>query len=105
MNRRFMILMLISAGLLALRFLFIMKTMTIDDEAYYTMYSRHLAWGYIDHGPIVALIIKFGTILFGENGFGIRFGGLSLYVLMPIPFREIRIQPKHRDHPFRHVLD
>ena len=84
MNRRFMILMLISAGLLALRFLFIMKTMTIDDEAYYTMYSRHLAWGYIDHGPIVALIIKFGTILFGENGFGIRFGGLSLYVLMSV---------------------
>ncbi len=84
MNRRIMILILISTGLLALRFLFIIQTMTIDDEAYYMMYSRHLAWGYIDHGPVVALIIKFGTTLFGENGFGVRIGGLLLYIFMSI---------------------
>jgi hypothetical protein len=74
--------MIISAGLLVLRGFFILKTSVIDDEAYYMMYSRHLAWGYIDHGPMVALIIKLGTILFGENGFGIRVGGLVLYSFM-----------------------
>ena len=28
------------------------------DELYYIACSRHLAWGYVDHGPIVALQAK-----------------------------------------------
>ena len=58
--------------------------MVVDDEAYYFIYSQHLDWGYIDHGPVVAFIIKVGTILFGDNGFGIRIGGLLLYVFISI---------------------
>ena len=84
MNRRFTILIIISSFLLFLRFLFILKTMTVGDEAYYYMYSKHLAWGYIDHGPVVAAIIKFGSVIFGENGFGIRFGGLLLYIIISL---------------------
>ena len=26
------------------------------DEAHYVMYSRHLAWGYFDHPPMVAFL-------------------------------------------------
>lgn len=40
-----------------------------DDEAYYWAFSRFLDWGYFDHPPMVALIIKLGTFFFsGELG-------------------------------------
>ena len=77
-NRLFKSLKIISVGLLFLRLGFISTTMVVDDEAYYYLYSRHLAWGYIDHGPLIAFIIKFFTIFFGENGFGIRVGSVML---------------------------
>ena len=43
-----------------------------DDEAYYWVYSRFPAWGYFDHPPMIALLIKAGSLLFpGE--LGVRF--------------------------------
>lgn len=32
-----------------------------DDEAYYWMFSQYLDWGYFDHPPMIALLIKIGT--------------------------------------------
>ncbi|MDQ3279237.1 MAG: glycosyltransferase family 39 protein, partial [Bacteroidota bacterium] len=56
-----------------------------SDEGYYWFYAQHLQWGYYDHPPLVALLIKIGTaILPGE--LGVRFfnvvlstGGLALF--------------------------
>ena len=31
------------------------------DEAYYTLWSRSLAFGYLDHPPMVALLIRAST--------------------------------------------
>jgi hypothetical protein len=42
------------------------------DEFYYLACGHHLAWGYVDHGPIVALQARLGEILFGTSVFGIR---------------------------------
>jgi len=57
----------------------------LPDEAYYYMYSRELAWGYFDHPPAVALLIKAGMSIFaGELGlrfFSVLIGGLSIYIL------------------------
>ncbi len=36
-----------------------------EDEAYYWMYGQNLDWGYFDHPPMVALMIKIGTSFFG----------------------------------------
>ncbi len=33
------------------------------DEAYYWLFSQHLDWGYFDHPPVVALIIKMFSFL------------------------------------------
>ncbi len=46
-------------------------TELIHDEAYYWMYSRNLAWGYFDHPPVIALLIKAGYSLF-PNELGVR---------------------------------
>ena len=42
------------------------------DEAYYALWSKHLAWCYLDHPPMVALSIRLSTWLFGDHEFGIR---------------------------------
>ncbi len=42
------------------------------DEAYYVLYAQRLDWGYFDHPPMTALLIKAGMAVFpGE--FGVRF--------------------------------
>ena len=73
----------ISAVLILIRLLFISNTMLIDDEAYYTMYARHLDWGYIDHGPVVAFLIKLFT-MFAENAFMVRLGPIVFITALTI---------------------
>ena len=42
------------------------------DEAYYALWSRNLAWGYLDHPPMVAAWVRASTSLFGPSEFGVR---------------------------------
>jgi hypothetical protein len=42
-----------------------------NDEAYYWMYSKQLAWGYFDHPPMIALMIRIGYLFF-HNELGVR---------------------------------
>jgi 4-amino-4-deoxy-L-arabinose transferase-like glycosyltransferase len=48
------------------------------DEAYYWLWSKHLAAGYFDHPPMIAWMIKAGTSLFGDTPFGVRLMGVLL---------------------------
>jgi hypothetical protein len=36
-----------------------------EDEAYYWVWSQHLAWGFFDHPPAIAAIIRMGTAVLG----------------------------------------
>jgi hypothetical protein len=47
------------------------STELIADEAYYWVYSRFPAWGYFDHPPMIAVLIKAGYFLSG-NELGVR---------------------------------
>jgi 4-amino-4-deoxy-L-arabinose transferase-like glycosyltransferase len=49
-----------------------------SDEAYYWLWSRHLAAGYYDHPPAIAFLIRAGTVLFGDTALGVRLGGILL---------------------------
>jgi len=55
------------------------------DEAYYWRFSQDLDWGYFDHPPFTAFIIKLGTSIFeGELGvrfFTVIFGYISIFLL------------------------
>jgi 4-amino-4-deoxy-L-arabinose transferase-like glycosyltransferase len=46
-------------------------TELFDDEAYYWVYSKFLSWGYYDHPPMIALLIKIGYFFF-HNELGVR---------------------------------
>jgi dolichol-phosphate mannosyltransferase len=48
------------------------------DEAYYWQWSRHLAWGYYDHPPMIAYLVASGTRLLGAHELGVRLVPLAL---------------------------
>ena len=50
------------------------------DEAYYWLWSKHLDFGYFDHPPAIAWLIKSGTLIFGDSVIGVRFCGMVLSV-------------------------
>jgi hypothetical protein len=47
------------------------STELIADEAYYWVYSKFPAWGYFDHPPMIAVLIKAGYGIF-HNELGVR---------------------------------
>lgn len=47
------------------------STELIADEAYYWVYSRFPAWGYFDHPPMIAVLIRSGYTIF-HNELGVR---------------------------------
>ncbi len=51
-----------------------------DDEAYYWVYSRYIDWGYFDHPPLIAIVVKAGYAIF-PNELGVRLLPLLLNVL------------------------
>ena len=53
------------------------------DEAYYALWSRSLAFGYLDHPPMVALWICASSALFGDSSLGMRALSLTLVGSLP----------------------
>jgi Dolichyl-phosphate-mannose-protein mannosyltransferase len=47
-------------------------TQLYSDEAYYVLYAQHPGFGYFDHPPMIAMMIKAGRFMF-NNEFGVRF--------------------------------
>ncbi len=46
------------------------------DEAYYWTWSKENVLSFLDHPPMVAWFVRFGTAIFGDTNFGARFAGL-----------------------------
>ncbi|MBD5656218.1 MAG: hypothetical protein IAI50_13725, partial [Candidatus Eremiobacteraeota bacterium] len=42
------------------------------DELYFISCARHLAWGYVDQPPLIAILAKFALSVFGDSLYGIR---------------------------------
>lgn len=68
-----------------LNLLQITLTELTSDEGYYWFYAQHLQWGYYDHPPMVAAMIRLGESLF-DGELGVRFfntvlstAGLALF--------------------------
>ena len=64
-----------------LRLLYLGSYELIQEEAYYWNYSQHLAMGYLDHPPMVALLIWLGTHFFGPTEFAVRLGAFSCWLI------------------------
>ena len=72
-----------SIALLAMQALAAGRLELTFDEAYYTLWSRSLSFGYLDHPPMVALLIRASTSLFGGGELGVRALSLAIVGAMP----------------------
>jgi len=77
LNTGLLILALVGSRLIAAAF-----TPITFDEAYYWMWSKHLAGGYYDHPPMVAVVIRLGTLTAGDTEFGVRL--FSILLALPM---------------------
>jgi 4-amino-4-deoxy-L-arabinose transferase-like glycosyltransferase len=68
------------AGLIVLRLVMAAVLPLSADEAYYWLWSKHLAAGYYDHPPAIAFVIRFGTWFLGDTELGVRLGGVLLSI-------------------------
>ena len=63
------------------------------DELYYLACGRHLAWGYVEFPPLIAVLTRAVTMLLGESLFAIRLlpalAGAVLVVLTAMIAREL----------------
>jgi Dolichyl-phosphate-mannose-protein mannosyltransferase len=46
------------------------------DEAYYWTWSKESVLSFLDHPPMIAWFIRFGTAIFGDTNLGVRFAGV-----------------------------
>src|SRR6187551_2798398 len=75
-------------ALVAVRLVAAAYTPITFDEAYYWMWSKHLAGGYYDHPPMVALVIRLGTMMAGDTEFGVRL--VSILLALPMSWAVFR---------------
>src|SRR5499427_7184535 len=75
-------------ALLVLRLIAAVWTPLTFDEAYYWIWSKHLAGGYYDHPPMVALVIRAGTMIAGDTELGVRL--VSILLALPMSFAVYR---------------
>src|SRR4029079_11542839 len=75
-------------ALVALRLVAAAWTPITFDEAYYWTWSKHLAGGYYDHPPAVALVIRLGTMIAGDTPFGVRL--VSILLALPMSWAVYR---------------
>ena len=75
-------------ALVALRLAAAAWTPLTFDEAYYWMWSKHLAGGYYDHPPMVALVIRLGTMIAGDTELGVRL--VSILLALPMSWAMYR---------------
>jgi 4-amino-4-deoxy-L-arabinose transferase-like glycosyltransferase len=75
-------------ALVALRLVAAAWTPLTFDEAYYWMWSKHLAFGYYDHPPAVAAVIRLGTMIAGDTELGVRL--VSIMLALPMSWAVYR---------------
>ncbi|MEA2795994.1 MAG: hypothetical protein QOI87_3374, partial [Bradyrhizobium sp.] len=75
-------------ALVAVRLVAAAWTPLTFDEAYYWMWSKSLAGGYYDHPPMVAFVIRLGTMIAGDTELGVRL--VSILLALPMSWAVYR---------------
>lgn len=98
-NKKFNLFIL---GLVVINMLQAIYTPILKDEAYYWRWSQNLDWGYFDHPPMVAYIIKLSSFLFSGT-LGVRFITVLLNAWLVFVIWEL-IPNKNKTHKHAELL-
>jgi 4-amino-4-deoxy-L-arabinose transferase-like glycosyltransferase len=71
------------------------------DEAYYWTWSKESALSFLDHPPMIAWFIRFGTGIFGDTTLGVRFAGILAMLATQLLLADI---VRRVTHDFRAVV-
>jgi 4-amino-4-deoxy-L-arabinose transferase-like glycosyltransferase len=82
----------VAALIVALTALRVIYASVIDlrtDEAYYWTWSKENVLSFLDHPPMIAWFIRFGTAIFGDTNLGVRFAGILAMLVMQLLLADI----------------
>jgi len=82
----------VAALIAALTILRVMYASLIDlrtDEAYYWTWSKENVLSFLDHPPMIAWFIRFGTAIFGDTNLGVRFAGILAMLVTQLLLADI----------------
>jgi 4-amino-4-deoxy-L-arabinose transferase-like glycosyltransferase len=89
------------AALTALRVVYASAIDLRTDEAYYWTWSKESVLSFLDHPPMIAWFIRFGTAIFGDTNLGVRFAGIIAMLVMQLLLADI---VRRVTHDFRSVV-
>ncbi|WP_228748180.1 glycosyltransferase family 39 protein [Bradyrhizobium sp. BR 10289] len=88
-RRPFVIAVLVIAAMTLLRIVYASSIELRTDEAYYWTWSKEAALSFLDHPPMIAWLIRFGTAIFGDTVLGVRFGGIVAMLVTQLLLADI----------------
>src|ERR1700694_5188933 len=77
------------AAMTALRVIYAGAIDLRTDEAYYWTWSKENVLSFLDHPPMIAWFIRFGTAIFGDTNFGVRFAGILAMLVTQLLLADI----------------
>ncbi|MEA2915570.1 MAG: hypothetical protein QOJ15_7651, partial [Bradyrhizobium sp.] len=77
------------AALTALRVIYASQIDLRTDEAYYWTWSKENVLSFLDHPPMIAWFIRFGTAIFGDTNLGVRFAGIVAMLVTQLLLADI----------------
>lgn len=80
---------LVVAALTLMRGIFAAAIPLRVDEAYYWTWSKESVISFLDHPPMISWGVHFGTLIFGDTNFGVRFSGLLAMAVMQVLLADI----------------
>jgi 4-amino-4-deoxy-L-arabinose transferase-like glycosyltransferase len=89
------------SALTALRVIYASVLELRTDEAYYWTWSKENVLSFLDHPPMIAWFIRFGTAIFGDTNLGVRFAGIVAMLVTQLLLADI---VRRVTHDFRAVV-
>ena len=77
------------AALTAMRLIYAGVIDLRTDEAYYWTWSKESVLSFLDHPPMIAWFIRFGTAIFGDTNLGVRFAGILAMLVTQLLLADI----------------
>jgi 4-amino-4-deoxy-L-arabinose transferase-like glycosyltransferase len=93
--RQWLALAILIAALTALRVIYASVIDLRTDEAYYWTWSKESVLSFLDHPPMIAWFIRFGTAIFGDTNLGVRFAGIVAMLITQLLLADIARRVTH----------
>jgi len=87
--RRLLAVAALIAAMTALRVVYASVIELRTDEAYYWTWSKESVLSFLDHPPMIAWFIRFGTAIFGDTNLGVRFAGIVAMLVTQLLLADI----------------